>query len=46
MKANMYFNFEISISERAYSAKPNSEDYKGMKFHKVVVNPRKFLEYI
>ena len=46
MIENYYYGFEISISEKAYSAKPNREDYKGMKFHKVVVNPSKFMEYI
>lgn len=46
MIENSYYYFEISVSERAYSAKPNSKDYKAMKFHKVVVNPSKFMEYI
>lgn len=46
MHIKLNYEFEISISEKAYSAKPNSEDYKGMKFHKVVVNPSKFMEYI
>lgn len=40
------YNFEISISEKAYSAKPKNEDYKSMKFRKVIVNPSLFLEYI
>jgi hypothetical protein len=46
MNIKSNFKFEISISERAYSAKPKSEDYKSMKFHKVIVNPSLFLEYI
>ena len=46
MKIKSDFEFEISISERAYCAKPKSEDYKSMKFRKVIVNPSKFMEYI
>ncbi len=46
MIENSYYYFEISVSERAYSAKPNSKDYKAMKFHKVVVNPGIFMDYI
>ena len=46
MVEKLNYNFEISISEKAYSAKPKNEDYKSMKFRKVIVNPSLFLEYI
>ena len=46
MKERNDFHFEISISEKSYRTKPSSEDYKCMKFHKVVVNPSMFMEYI
>ena len=46
MKVQLNYDFEISISEKAYSAKPKNEDYKSMKFRKVIVNPSLFLEYI
>ena len=46
MVEKLNYNFEISISEKAYSAKPKNEDYKNMKFRKVIVNPSLFLEYI
>ena len=46
MKERNDFHFEISISEKSYRTKPSSEDYKCMKFHKVVVNPGMFMEYI
>ena len=45
MVEKLNYNFEMSISEKAHSAKPNSEDYKGMKFHNVVVHPSKFMAY-
>ena len=46
MKENRFYEFEISVSERAYSAKPKDADYERMRFHKVVVNPSIFMEYI
>ena len=44
MKENRFYEFEISVSERAYSAKPKDADYERMRFHKVVVNPSIFME--
>ena len=46
MKTSEDYYFEISISEKSYSTKPSSEDYKSMKFRKVVVNPSMFMEYV